>query len=449
MAKPNASVEALALLRSLFDAAIAAAQPDLCVPPHLPTRAELGSGRLIVIGAGKASAAMARALEDHYKKNDSELSQRIEGLVVTRYGYGVSCSQIEIVEAAHPVPDAAGLAAAKRMLERVQGLNEADLVISLISGGGSALLPLPGGGLTLADKQQINRSLLESGATIGEMNCVRRHLSAIKGGRLGAACYPARVLNLLMSDVPGDQPIDIASGPTVADSSTREDALAIVERYHLRLPNAARQWLEGETSESIKPNDPRMARVQTRIIAAPQRSLEAAAALARDAGYGAHILGDALEGEARDVGKVLARITNQVVSRGQPFEAPCVVLSGGETTVTLRDASRSNGSNGRGGRNVEFLLAFGIALGEQEGVYALAGDTDGVDGAEEIAGAYWQPDTLTRAQAAGLRPTISLDQHDAHGFFQALGQSIITGPTRTNVNDFRAILIQPRRSDKD
>jgi len=449
MAKPNASVEALALLRSLFDAAIAAAQPDLCVPPHLPTRAELGSGRLIVIGAGKASAAMARALEDHYKKNDSELSQRIEGLVVTRYGYGVSCSQIEIVEAAHPVPDAAGLAAAKRMLERVQGLNEADLVISLISGGGSALLPLPGGGLTLADKQQINRSLLESGATIGEMNCVRRHLSAIKGGRLGAACYPARVLNLLMSDVPGDQPIDIASGPTVADSSTREDALAIVERYHLRLPNAARQWLEGETSESIKPNDPRMARVQTRIIAAPQRSLEAAAALARDAGYDAHILGDALEGEARDVGKVLARITNQVVSRGQPFEASCVVLSGGETTVTLRDASRSNGSNGRGGRNVEFLLAFGIALGEQEGVYALAGDTDGVDGAEEIAGAYWQPDTLTRAQAAGLRPTISLDQHDAHGFFQALGQSIITGPTRTNVNDFRAILIQPRRSDKE
>jgi len=449
MAKPNASVEALALLRSLFDAAIAAAQPDLCVPPHLPTRAELGSGRLIVIGAGKASAAMARALEDHYKKNDSELFLRIEGLVVTRYGYGVTCSQIEIVEAAHPVPDAAGLAAAKRMLERVQGLNEADLVISLISGGGSALLPLPGGGLTLADKQQINRSLLESGATIGEMNCVRRHLSAIKGGRLGAACYPARVLNLLMSDVPGDQPIDIASGPTVADSSTREDALAIVERYHLRLPNAARQWLEGETSESIKPNDPRMARVQTRIIAAPQRSLEAAAVLARDAGYGAHILGDAIEGEARDVGKVLARITNQVVSRGQPFEAPCVVLSGGETTVTLRDASRSNGSNGRGGRNVEFLLAFGIALGEQEGVYALAGDTDGVDGAEEIAGAYWQPDTLTRAQAAGLRPTISLDQHDAHGFFQALGQSIITGPTRTNVNDFRAILIQPRRSDKD
>jgi hydroxypyruvate reductase len=452
MAKPNASVEALALLRSLFDAAIAAAQPDLCVPPHLPTRAELGSGRLIVIGAGKASAAMAGALENHYKKNDPELLQRIEGLVVTRYGYGVTCSQIEIVEAAHPVPDAAGLAAAKRMLERVQGLNEADLVISLISGGGSALLPLPGGGLTLADKQQINRSLLESGATIGEMNCVRRHLSAIKGGRLGAACYPARVLNLLMSDVPGDQPIDIASGPTVADSSTRDDALAIVVRYHLRLPDAARQWLEGDESESIKPNDPRMARVQTRIIAAPQRSLEAAAALARDAGYGAYILGDAIEGEARDVGKVLARITNQVVSRGQPFEAPCVVLSGGETTVTLRDASRSNGSNGnngRGGRNVEFLLAFGIALGAQEGVYALAGDTDGVDGAEEIAGAYWQPDTLTRAQAAGLRPTISLDQHDAHGFFQALGQSIITGPTRTNVNDFRAILIQPRRSDKD
>jgi hydroxypyruvate reductase len=393
---------------------------------------------------------MASALEDHYKNNDPELLQRIEGLVVTRYGYGVACSHIEIVEAAHPVPDAAGLAAATRMLELVQKLNETDLVISLISGGGSALLPLPARGLTLADKQQINRSLLESGATIVEMNCVRRHLSAIKGGRLGAACYPARVLNLLMSDVPGDQPIDIASGPTVADPSTREDALAIIARYHLRLPDAARHWLGDDASESIKPDDPRMLRVQTRIIAAPQQSLEAAAALARRAGYGAHILGDAIEGEARDVGKVLASITTQIASRGQPFEAPCVVLSGGETTVTLRDASGSDGSDGsdgRGGRNVEFLLAFGIALGAQAGVYALAGDTDGVDGAEEIAGAYWQPDTLTRAQTAGLRPTISLDQHDAHGFFQALGQSIITGPTRTNVNDFRAILIQRRAPD--
>jgi hydroxypyruvate reductase len=445
MVKPNASAEALALLRSLFDTAIAAAQPELCVPPFLPTRAELGSGRLIVIGAGKASAAMARALEDHYKNNDPELLQRLEGLVITRYGYGVNCSHIEIVEAAHPVPDAAGLAAAQRMLERVQGLHEADLVIGLISGGGSALLPLPARGLTLADKQQINRSLLESGATIVEMNCVRRHLSAIKGGRLGAACYPARVLNLLMSDVPGDQAIDIASGPTVADPSTREDALAIIARYHLRLPDVARHWLEDDASESIKPDDPRMLRVQTRIIAAPQQSLEAAAALARRAGYGAHILGDAIEGEARDVGKVLARITTQIASRGQPFDAPCVLLSGGETTVTLRDASGSDGRDGRdgrGGRNVEFLLAFGIALGAQAGVHALAGDTDGVDGVEEIAGAYWQPDTLTRAQAAGLRPTISLDQHDAHGFFQALGQSIITGPTRTNVNDFRAILIQ-------
>ena len=439
--KPNASAEALALLRSLFDAAIAAAQPELCVPPHLPTRAEMGSGRLIVIGAGKASAAMARALEDHYQKNDPELLQRIEGLVVTRYGYGIACSHIEIVEAAHPVPDAAGLAAATRMLELVQGLNQADFVISLISGGGSALLPLPAPGLTLTDKQQINRSLLESGATIGEMNCVRRHLSAIKGGRLGVACYPAQVLNLLMSDVPGDQPIDIASGPTVADPSTREDALAIIARYHLTLPDAARQWLDGDASESVKPDDPRMARVQTRIIAAPQQSLEAAAALARAAGYGAHILGDAIEGEARDVGKVLASITTQIASRGQPFEAPCVVLSGGETTVALRNVSEGNG---RGGRNVEFLLAFGIALGPKVGVYALAGDTDGVDGAEEIAGAYWQPDTLTRAQTAGLRPTISLDQHDAHGFFQALDQSIITGPTRTNVNDFRAILIHRR-----
>lgn len=439
MVQPNASAEALALLRRLFDAAIAAAQPELCVPPHLPTRAEMGSGRLIVIGAGKASAAMARALEDHYQKNDPELLQRIEGLVVTRYGYGVACSHIDVVEAAHPVPDAAGLAAAQRMFERVQGLTEADLVICLISGGGSALLPLPAPGLTLADKQQINRSLLESGATIVEMNCVRRHLSAIKGGRLGAACYPARVLNLLMSDVPGDQPIDIASGPTVADPSTRDDALAIVARYHLTLPDAARQWLDGDASESVKPDDPRMAHVQTRIIAAPQQSLEAAADLARHAGFDAHILGDAIEGEAREVGKVLARITSQIALRGQPFNAPCVLLSGGETTVTLRDAS---GSDGRGGRNVEFLLAFGIALGAQADVYALAGDTDGVDGIEEIAGAYWTPDTLASAQAVGLRPTIGLDQHDAHGFFQALGQSIVTGPTRTNVNDFRAILIQ-------
>ena len=447
MAKLNASAEALALLRRLFDAAIAAAQPELCVPPHLPTRAELGSGRLIVIGAGKASAAMARALEDHYKKNDPELLQRIEGLVVTRYGYGVNCSRIEIVEAAHPVPDAAGLAAAQRMLDRVQGLRETDLVIGLISGGGSALLPLPARGLTLADKQQINRSLLESGATIVEMNCVRRHLSAIKGGRLGAACHPARVLNLLMSDVPGDQPIDIASGPTVPDPSTREEALAIVARYHLKLPDVARQWLDGDESESIKPIDPRMARVQTRIIAAPQQSLEAAAALARQAGYEAHILGDAIEGEARDVGKVLASITTQIAERGQPFSTPCVLLTGGETTVTLRETSVSDGrdgTGGRGGRNVEFLLAFGIALGAQANVYALAGDTDGVDGIEEIAGAYWQPDTLAKAEAAGLRPTLSLDQHDAHGFFQALGQSIITGPTRTNVNDFRAILIQAR-----
>ena len=437
--------DAPAILRSLFDAAIAAAQPERCVPPHLPTRAEIGSGRLIVIGAGKASAAMARALEDHYSQHDPEILNRIEGLVITRYGYGVACSHIEILEAAHPVPDAAGLAGAQRMLEWVRGLSKRDLVICLISGGGSALLPLPAPGLTLADKQAINRELLKSGATIGEMNCVRRHLSAIKGGRLAAACYPARVLNLLMSDVPGDRPIDIASGPTVADPSTRADALAILARYRITLPEGARQWLDDAASESVKPGDPCMAPVQTRIIAAPQQSLEAAAQLARSSGYGAHILGDAIEGEARDVGKVVAGIALQVASRGQPFAPPCVLLSGGETTVTLQDRVNASPEEppGRGGRNVEFLLSFGIALGAQPQVYALAGDTDGVDGIEEIAGAHWGPDSLARAQEAGLRPTVSLDHHDAHRFFQAIGDSIVTGPTRTNVNDFRAVLILP------
>ncbi|MCB1791536.1 MAG: glycerate kinase [Gammaproteobacteria bacterium] len=416
-------------LRQLFDAAIASAQAEVCIAHYLPQRPP---GRTLVIGAGKASAAMARALEAHW---DGPL----EGLVVTRYGYAVDCAQIEIVEAAHPVPDAAGMQAAHRMLKRVGGLSADDLVICLISGGGSALLPLPLDGLTLDDKQAINRALLRCGASISEMNCVRRHLSAVKGGRLAAACYPARVVNLLISDVPGDDPIDIASGPTVGDPSTCADALAIVARYGVDLPDAALAVLDSGAGESVKPGDPRLARVDTHFIATPQMALEAAAAAARAVGIQAHILGDSIEGEARDVGKVMAGIALQVARRGMPFQAPCVLLSGGETTVTLR-------GGGRGGRNVEFLLALAIALDGAAGIHALAGDTDGVDGVEEIAGALAAPDTLARAWAAGVNPHAALADNDGHGFFGALGDAVVTGPTRTNVNDFRAILVDAPRS---
>ena len=409
----------------MFDAAVAAAQPALCLPPHLPPPPK---GRTIVIGAGKASAAMARALEDHW-------SGPLEGLVVTRYGYEVPCDRIEIVQAAHPVPDAAGIEAAERIRQLVTGLTADDLVIALISGGGSSLLVAPGEGLTLADKQAVNTALLHSGASISEMNCVRRHLSSLKGGRLAAVCHPAQVLTLLISDVPGDDPIDIASGPTVADPTTCADALAIVARYRITVPPAVRSLLESGAGETIKPGDPRLQGIQTRMITAPQIALEAAAQVARDAGITPYILGDSLEGEARDLGKAMAGITRQVALHGQPFKTPCVLLSGGEATVTLR-------GTGRGGRNVEFLLSLGVALNGLPGVYALAGDTDGVDGAEEIAGALLTPDTLARAWALGTNPRSSLDNNDGHGFFQALGDAVVTGPTLTNVNDFRAILIE-------
>jgi hydroxypyruvate reductase len=416
-----------ALLRQMFDASIAAAQPALCLPPHLPPPPK---GRTIVIGAGKASAAMARALEDHWTVRDNS---PLEGLVVTRYGYEMPCQRIEIVQAAHPVPDAAGLAATQHILQKVQGLTADDLVIALISGGGSSLLIAPSTGLTLLDKQNITQALLASGASISEMNCVRRHLSAIKGGRLGAACYPAQLLTLLISDVPGDSPADIASGPTVADASTCFDALEIINRYQINIGSRTRSLLEIGFFESIKPGDARLQTSRVRIITAPQMALQAAAQVAHAAGFTPYILGDSLEGEARDVAKVLGGMALQVARHGQPFTSPCVLLSGGETTVTLK-------GQGRGGRNVEFLLALAATLGGAPDVYALAGDTDGVDGVEEIAGAIITPDTLARAWAAGMNPRSYLDNNDAHTFFQTLGDSVITGPTLTNVNDFRAII---------
>ncbi len=429
MALPdNASRHPRALLRQMFDAAIAAAQPALCLGAHLPPRPK---GRTIVIGAGKASAAMARAFEDLWCARDNS---PLEGLVVTRYGYQVPCQHIEIIQAAHPVPDAAGQQAAQRIRTRVSGLSADDLVVALMSGGGSALLVAPGDGLTLEDKQAVNADLLASGATISEMNCVRRHLSGIKGGRLAAACYPAQLLTLLISDVPGDSPMDIASGPTVGDSTTCADALAVCLRYQIALPPAARSLLESGAGETVKPGDARLQTSTLQMVTTPQMALEVAAKVAQAAGVTPYILGDSLEGESRDVAKVLGAVARQVVRHGQPFARPCVLLSGGETTVTIK-------GQGRGGRNVEFLLALALALVGTPGVYALAGDTDGVDGAEEIAGAFLAPDTLARAWAKGMNPRNFLDNNDAHTFFRALGDSVITGPTLTNVNDFRALLI--------
>ncbi len=419
------------MLRSLLDAALAAALPEHVVAPHLPTADELPAGRVIVIGAGKASAAMAKAVEDHWPGDPA----RLGGLVITRYGHGVPCKHIEIVEAAHPVPDEAGYAAARRMLaDTVHGLTADDLILCLISGGGSALLAVPAEGLSLADKQVVGRALLASGATIAEINCVRKHLSAIKGGRLALACQPARVLTLLISDVPGDDPTIIASGPTVGDPGSCADALAVLAKYAIAVPDAVRMHLESGRGETPKPDHPAFTRCETRLIATPQRALEAAARRATELGLTAHILSDAIEGESRDVALVHAAVARQVAERGQPFTRPCVILSGGETTVTVRGA-------GSGGRNVEFLVALAKALNGHPAIHALAADTDGIDGAAEIAGALIDPSTPTRAAAFGRRFADVLADNDGHGLFQALGDSVITGPTLTNVNDFRAILI--------
>ena len=412
------------LLRSLFQAAVDAADPAQLVPRHLPPRPR---GRTIVVGAGKASAAMARAFERSW---DGPL----EGLVVTRYGHSVPCERIEIVEAAHPVPDAKGAGAAARMLDLVKGLTPDDLVVALISGGASALLVAPAAGMTLADKQAVTKQLLASGADIAEMNCVRKHLSAIKGGRLAAAASPARVVTLLISDVPGDDPGVIGSGPSVADPTSVADARAILARYAIQLPPAVRAHLEGGADESPKPGDPRLAHNEAIMIATPQRSLEAAAAVAKSAGITPIILGDSIEGESKDVARVMAGMVRQVKRYGQPAAVPCALISGGETTVTVR-------GKGRGGRNVEFLLALAVALRGLEGVHAVAGDTDGVDGQEEIAGAFIDPTTWQRARDNGMDPLARLADNDGHSFFEALGDQLITGPTLTNVNDFRAILV--------
>jgi hydroxypyruvate reductase len=414
------------LLRKMFDAAVARAMPDKCLPPFLP---HPPTGRTIVVGAGKAAATMAKAVEDHWH---GELT----GLVVTRYGHHAPTKRIEVVEAAHPVPDLAGREAAERILKLVQGLGPDDLVLCLISGGGSALLTLPAPGLTLQDKQAINRALLKSGANITEMNCVRKHLSAIKGGRLAAAAHPARVVTLTISDVPGDDPAVIASGPTVPDRTTFADALGILAKYHITEPVSVIEHLRAAREETPKPGDPRLGGTQVHLIATPQQSLEAAAEVARHAGVTPLILGDSLEGESRDVALVHAGIARQVVRHGQPAARPCVLLSGGETTVTVR-------GKGRGGRNVEFLLALALALDGEPGVFALAGDTDGVDGTEDNAGAVVTPDTLRRAAARGLDAKAYLADNDGYTFFSGLGDLVKTGPTLTNVNDFRAMLILP------
>jgi glycerate 2-kinase len=412
------------LLKSMFQAAVDAALPSLCVPAHLPQRPK---GRTVIIGAGKASGAMAKALEDSW---DGPL----EGLVVTRYGYRVPTERLDVVEAAHPVPDAAGRDAAKRIYDLVQGLTKDDLVLCLISGGGSALLALPAEGVSLEDKQAVNKALLKSGATISEMNTVRKHLSAIKGGRLAAAASPAKVIALMISDVPGDDPSIIASGPTVPDPSTNEDALGIIEKYKIDVPASVLKRLK-TADETPKPGDSRLATVENVMIATPQASLEAAAAVARKAGVAPVILGDSIEGESRDVALVHAGIARQCALRGQPEAPPCVLISGGETTLTLK-------GKGKGGRNTEFLLALAIALNGMPGIYALAGDTDGIDGSEDNAGAIITPDTLLRAEKAGLNAKAMLADNDPWTFFKGIGDLLVTGPTLTNVNDFRAVLIE-------
>ncbi len=435
MTTPDPARQPREFLRALYDAAVQRALPAHNTARYLPPPPDPNKGRTLVLGAGKAGGAMAQAVDALWPQ-DAPLS----GLVVTRYdhvppAYKAHPGRIEVVEASHPVPDAAGARAAQRIFELAHGLSADDLVLFLISGGASALLSLPAPGLSLEHKRAINKALLNSGAAIDEMNCVRKHLSAIKGGRLAAACAPARVVTLLISDVPGDAPEVIGSGPTVPDPSTCADALRILQRYGIEIPDAARSGLESGAFETAKPGDARFAGHEVHMIATPQQSLEAAAQLARGAGLAAHILSDEIEGESREVGKVHAALARAVARRGVPFARPCVVLSGGETTVTVKS------KGGRGGRAGEFTLGCAMALQGEADVHVLAADTDGIDGIEDNAGAIATPDTLARAAAAGLKPAEFLDRNDAYRFFDALGDLVITGPTFTNVNDFRALLV--------
>ncbi|MCK9379839.1 MAG: glycerate kinase [Sulfuritalea sp.] len=420
------------LLRGWFDAAVAAADPARCLPAWLPGPLDLPKGRTVVVGAGKAAAAMAKAVEENWRGDPARLS----GLVVTRYGHGAATRCIEVVEAAHPAPDAAGQQAAIRIVDAVKGLTADDLVLVLLSGGGSALLAAPMAGITLAEKRAVTRALLACGAGIGEINCVRKHLSAIKGGRLALAAAPARVLTLAISDVPGDDLSTIASGPTVPDQTSCADALEIVTRYGIELPAAARQALLSGAAETPKAGDPGFSRCEAHIVATAQSALAAAAAAARAQGITPLVLGDAIEGEAREAARVLGGIALSCAAHGVPLPAPCVLLSGGETTVTVK-------GGGRGGRNAEFLLGLALALGGHARIHAIACDTDGIDGSEDNAGALLSPNTAARAAAAGIDLRARLVDNDAYGVFEALGDLVVTGPTRTNVNDFRAILIEP------
>jgi glycerate 2-kinase len=417
-----------ALLRGLFDAAVGAADAAHCLPAFLPAPP---AGRTVVVGAGKAAAAMARAVEEHWRGDAGRLS----GLVVTRYGHGLPTRRIEVVEASHPAPDAAGQIAAARILDAVKGLTADDLVLVLLSGGGSALLAAPLAGITLEQKRAVTKALLACGASIGEINCVRKHLSAIKGGRLALAAAPARVLTLAISDVPGDELSTIASGPTVPDPTRCADALEIVERYAIDLPPAARELLGSGAGETPKAGHPGYVRCEAQVIVTAQAVLAAAAAAARARGLTPLVLGDAIEGEAREVARVLAGIALSCADHGVPLAGPCVLLSGGETTVTVR-------GRGRGGRNAEFLLGLAVALKGHPRIHAIAGDTDGIDGSEDNAGALVMADTMARAAAAGIDLRAHLTENDAYGVFAALGDLVVTGPTRTNVNDFRAILVE-------
>ncbi len=437
MTAPDPFKDPRRFLEHLYRVAVVRALPLHNTAAYLPPPPK---GRTLVLGAGKAAGAMAHAVEAFWPA-DAPLS----GLVVTRYGHlpprpdGLP-QRIEVLQAAHPVPDAAGLAAAERILALTQGLTADDLVLCLISGGGSALLSLPAQGLTLADKQRINHELLACGAGIGEMNCVRKHLSRIKGGRLALACAPARVVTLTISDVPGDDPSVIASGPTVADASSCADALAILTRYAIAVPPAVREALQSGALETPKPGVPAFVAHQVHLIATPQQSLQAAAEAARAAGLAAYILSDEMEGESREVGKVHAALARAVAKRGEPFAAPCVILSGGETTVTLRP-QRAGAVPGRGGRAGEFCLGLAQALQGQAGVWALAADTDGIDGVEDNAGAWVEPATLSRASQRGMKVADYLERNDAYAYFDALGDLLRTGPTYTNVNDFRVLLV--------